>query len=99
MGGRRKSVLTDQQYLKIRDATPVEAAVKSEFAAANQLLQNFVRDDTGVGMYVPDELKDAVFCGHLVADLRPWHDIHARFARSPHPNEDGPSRVQAPARG
>lgn len=69
MGGRRKSVLTDQQYLKIRDATPVEAAVKSEFAAANQLLQNFVRDDTGVGMYVPDELKDAVFCGHLVADL------------------------------
>ena len=69
MGGRRKSVLTDQQYLKIRDATPVEAAVKSEFAAANQLLQNFVRDDTGVGMYIPDELKDAVFCGHLVADL------------------------------
>ncbi|KAH8065050.1 hypothetical protein JL722_1948 [Aureococcus anophagefferens] len=69
MGGRRKSVLTDQQYLKIRDATPVEAAVKSEFAAANQLLQNFVRDDTGVGMYIPEELKDAVFCGHLVADL------------------------------
>ena len=58
-----------RDFLLVSGLAPVEAAVKSEFAAANQLLQNFVRDDTGVGMYVPDELKDAVFCGHLVADL------------------------------
>ena len=67
--GRRKSVLTDQQYLKIRDETPVEAAVKSEFEHANALLQNFVKSDGAIGLYTPKELEGAVFCGHLVADL------------------------------
>lgn len=70
-GPRRKSVLTKSQYLKIETNTdnPVEAAVKSEFESANALLQNFARAKDEVGLYVPESLRGAVFCGHLVADL------------------------------
>ena len=68
---RRKSVLTKSQYLKIETNTdnPVEAAVKNEFESANALLQKFAKGVDEVGLYVPETLRGAVFCGHLVADL------------------------------
>lgn len=51
-----------------RDDTPVESAVKAEWASAAPLLQRLASSTNVDNLHVP-ELEGAVFCGHLVADM------------------------------
>jgi len=51
-----------------REDTPVEEAVKQEWASAGSLLQRLATTKEVDNLHVP-ELSGAIFCGHLVADL------------------------------
>jgi hypothetical protein len=50
-----------------REDTPVEEAVKKEWSTAKKLMEVLATAEA-VELHVP-ELKGAIFCGHLVADL------------------------------
>ena len=53
-----------------RDETPLEEAVETEWSTAHELLFRLPKKgDEQSDSFVPEELKGAVFCGHLVADL------------------------------
>ncbi|KAJ8602874.1 hypothetical protein CTAYLR_010631 [Chrysophaeum taylorii] len=59
--------LDHKTYAKRLD-TPVELAVKKEWASAGNLLQRLASTEDVETLHVP-ELAGAIFCGHLVADL------------------------------
>jgi len=53
----------------VRKSTVVEKAVSKRKGAAHEFLAHFTEGEFEVESYIPPTLKDAIFCGHLVADL------------------------------
>ena len=53
-----------------RDETPLEEAVETEWSAAHELLFRLPKKgDASSDSFIPEELKGALFCGHVVTDL------------------------------
>jgi len=59
----------DKQTYCAREETEVEKAVKGHWNDATTMLQRIAKTEEVEMVYIPESLKGAVFCGHLVADM------------------------------
>jgi manganese-dependent inorganic pyrophosphatase len=72
-GTEQKNVLGKRAFgsYSERDETPLENAVEEQWTKAHELLFRLPKKGAGeeLDSFIPEELRGAIFCGHVVTDL------------------------------